>query len=99
VTAILLLLQAQAPGGLSRGWIIQLVLIVAIFYFVLVMPQRREAKRHREMLETLRPGDAVVTSGGLIGEIVQLKAAQVTLKTGAARVGGERSRIARQVGQ
>jgi preprotein translocase subunit YajC len=77
--------------------IIQLVLIVAIFYFLLIVPQRREAKRHREMLEALKAGDEVVTAGGLKGEIIHLKEDEVTLKTGDSRVIVERARIARQV--
>jgi preprotein translocase subunit YajC len=77
--------------------IIQLVLLVAIFYFLLILPQRREQKRHREMLAALRAGDEVVTAGGLIGEIIQLKDDQLTLKTGDARVLVERARIARLV--
>lgn len=77
--------------------LIQLVLLVAIFYFILILPQRREQKRHREMIAALRPGDSVVTSGGLIGEIVQLKEDQITLKTGEARVIVDRGRIARKI--
>jgi preprotein translocase subunit YajC len=75
--------------------IIQLVFIVAIFYFILVLPQRREQKRHREMLAALRPGDEIVTAGGLVGDIVQLKEDLVTVKSGDARVVVERGRIAR----
>lgn len=75
--------------------IIQLVLIVAIFYFLLIMPQRREQKRHREMIAALKPGDEVVTMGGLVGDIVTVKDDRVTLKTGDARVVVERARIAR----
>ncbi len=80
---------------MATGMIIQLVLIVAIFYFLVIAPQRREQRKHREMLSALRPGDEVVTAGGLIGEIVQLKDDQVTLKTGDSRVVVERLRIAR----
>jgi len=82
---------------MGMALIIQLVLIVAIFYFLLVMPQRREQKRHREMLAALRPGDEVVTAGGVIGEIVQLRDDQVVLKSGDSRLVVERPRIARKV--
>jgi preprotein translocase subunit YajC len=80
---------------MGMALIIQLVLIVAIFYFILILPQRREQKRHREMLAALRPGDAIVTAGGLIGEIIQLKDEQITIKSGEARVIIERGRVAR----
>ena len=78
--------------------IVQLVLIVAIFYFLLIVPQRKEQKRHREMLAALCPGDEVITAGGLIGEIIQIKDDRLTLKTGDARVLVERARIARKSG-
>lgn len=77
--------------------IIQLVLIVAIFYFLLIMPQRREQKRHREMLAALTTGDRIVTSGGVIGEIIQIKDDQVTLKSGESRLLVERVRIAKKM--
>jgi preprotein translocase subunit YajC len=80
-------------GGLPL--LINLVLFVGIFYFLLIVPQRREQKRHAEMIAALRPGDEVVTAGGLIGEIVQLKDDQITLKSGDSRVLVERARIAR----
>jgi preprotein translocase subunit YajC len=83
---------------MGTAMLIQLILIVGIFYFVLIMPQRREQKRHREMLAALRPGDEVATAGGLIGEIIQLKEDQVTMKSGDARVVVERVRIARKLG-
>jgi preprotein translocase subunit YajC len=80
---------------MNMALIIQLVLIVAIFYFILILPQRREQKRHREMLAALRPGDSIVTAGGLIGEIIQLRDDQITLKSGESRLVIERARVAR----
>jgi preprotein translocase subunit YajC len=87
-----LALQAGGPG---IGLIIQVVIVFAIMYFLLIMPQRREQKRHRQMLAELKRGDEVVTAGGLIGEIVHINETAVTLKTGEARVVVERARIAR----
>lgn len=94
--AIILALQAPAQGGgMGMALIIQLVLVVAIFYFLLILPQRREQKRHRELLAALRPGDEVVTFGGLVGEVIQLKDELVTLKSGDSRLVVERARVAR----
>jgi preprotein translocase subunit YajC len=81
--------------GQGTATIINILMVVAIFYFLLILPQRRERKRHAEMLAALRPGDSVATAGGVIGEIVQLKDDQVTLKSGDARVVVEKSKIAR----
>lgn len=84
---------------MGTGFLIQIVLIVAIFYFLLVLPQRREQKRHREMLAALRPGDEIATAGGVIGEIIQLRDDQVTIKSGDSRIVVERGRIARKLGE
>jgi preprotein translocase subunit YajC len=84
----------QTGGGVGFAFLIQIVAIVAIFYFLLIMPQRREQKRHREMLSTLKRGDQVVTIGGLVGEIINLNDELVQLKSGDARVTVERARTA-----
>lgn len=92
--ASILLLQ-----GLNAGAIPQLVLpiaFLAIMYFMLIVPQSRERKRHRELVESLRPGDRVATLGGLVGEIVSVKEDLVTLKTGDTRVLVERSKVTRR---
>ncbi len=66
--------QAAAPGG-GGGLIVQLlpfILIFAIIYFLILRPQQKRAKAHREMVSALRRGDSVVTSGGLIGKVVKV---------------------------
>ena len=88
------LVVGQAGGG-SSVFLIQFVLIIAIVYFLFILPQRREQKRHRELLASLKPGMEVVTSGGVVGEIITLKDDLVTLKSGDARLVVERPRIMR----
>jgi preprotein translocase subunit YajC len=92
-----ILLQAPDNGGFGMAMIIQFVLIIGVVYFLFILPQRREQKKHREMLAALRPGDEVATAGGLVGEIVQLKDEVVTIKSGDARVVVERGRVAHLV--
>jgi preprotein translocase subunit YajC len=82
-------------GGGGLALILQFAVIIAIFYFLLILPQRKEQKRHREMVAALRPGDRVATTGGLIGEIMTVKDEVVTLKTGEAKVTLERAKVAR----
>ncbi len=53
--------------------LLPLVVLFAVFYFFLIRPQRVQAKRHREMLEGLKKGDKVVSSGGLICEIIKVE--------------------------
>ncbi len=57
-----------------------LVLIFAIFYFLLIRPQQKRAKQHRQFLENLKRGDEVMTSGGLIGRITGITDQVVTLE-------------------
>jgi preprotein translocase subunit YajC len=76
-----LLLAMQAPGG-GMGWlsIAPLIFIFAIFYFLLIMPQQRRQKKWQTMLDALKTGDRVTTSGGLRGTIVALKDDSVHLR-------------------
>jgi len=57
------------------GWLgfAPLIFIFAIFYFLLIMPQQRRQKKWQKMLEELKTGDKVVTSGGIRGTIVAIK--------------------------
>jgi preprotein translocase subunit YajC len=57
-----------------------MVLMVAIFYFLLIRPQQRKAKEHKSMLESLQRGDRVITAGGLIGEITSLTEQTITIE-------------------
>ena len=68
---------AQAAGAAPGGadFLIQFapfILIFVIMYFLLIRPQQKRTKDHREMLKSLRRGDVVVMSGGLIGKIAKV---------------------------
>src|SRR5258707_13508652 len=75
------LLALQLGGG-GMGWlgIAPLIFIFAIFYFLLILPQQRRQKKWQAMLDTLKTGDKVVTSGGLRGTIIALKDDAVHLR-------------------
>lgn len=94
VATILLL---QTGGGFAS--FIPIIAFFLIFYFLFIMPQRKEQKRHREMLAALKVGDEVITAGGIVGDIVQLKEDRVTLKSADTRLIIDRGRIARLVGE
>ncbi len=53
------------------GQFLPLVLLIAIFYFLIIRPQQKQQKEHRAMLDSLQKGDKIVTSGGLIAEVVK----------------------------
>ena len=90
------LLLAQATGANSIATFIFPLAILAIFYFILIVPQRRQLKAHQELVAGLEKGDRVVTAGGLIGEITGIKDDQVQIKTGTSTVVVERGRIVKR---
>ena len=64
----------QSGGGdMLTGFVLPMVLIFGIFYFLVIMPQKKQQKKHQEMLSTLRKGDMVTTSGGMRGRIVEVR--------------------------
>ena len=56
------------------------ILIFVVFYFLLIRPQQQRVKQHKEMVENLRRGDEVVTSGGMIGKITKIADNEVTVE-------------------
>jgi preprotein translocase subunit YajC len=63
--------QGGVAGGSGGGFsaFIPLILMFAIFYFLLIRPQQKKTKQHREMIGSLRKGDHIITSGGIHGRI------------------------------
>ena len=80
--------MAQSAGGATPGGgiapILMMVVFIAIFYFLLIRPQQKKAKEHQAMVTKLSTGDEVVTSGGILGKIVEVGDAFVTLEIGAS---------------
>ena len=75
-----------------------LVMIMAVFYFLLIRPQQQKAKEHDDLIKGLKKGELVVTSSGLFGRIVELKDQDVTLEIAPnIRVRHDRSKIASTV--
>jgi preprotein translocase subunit YajC len=75
----LAMMQAQSSGG-GLSLLIMFVPMIAMIYFFLVMPQQRRQKKWQAMLDQLKTGDRVTTSGGLRGVIVALKDDSVHLR-------------------
>ena len=74
---------------------VQMGLVFAIFYFLLIRPQAKERKRHDDMLKNLSNGDEIITNGGIIGKVVHVEESRLTVKTGDnTRLTGDRGRIA-----
>lgn len=92
--------EGEAGGGglgsLISGPLPMLVLMFAVFYFLLIRPQQKKAKQHKEMLGNLRKGDTILTTGGLYGKITGLTdsvavleiAPQVRVKVSRGHIAG-----------
>jgi preprotein translocase subunit YajC len=68
--------DAWAQAGAQSDPLISflpLILIFAVFYFFLIRPQNKKQKEHREMVSNLNVGDEVVTSGGILGKVTEVK--------------------------
>ena len=115
---VLVLLEARALallqlGGAGTGtsyFLVQVILILGIFYFFLIRPQQQQRKKHEETLRALKRGDKIVTSGGVIGEVVHIREVttgegatarpmedEITIKSAESRLVVERGKIARIV--
>lgn len=80
--------MGPAPQGGGQGdpimsllaSLLPLVLIIVVFYFLLIRPQQKRAKEHRQMIENLKRGDKVITVGGLYGVVDSVNPNTVVLK-------------------
>jgi len=73
---------AQAAGGGESGFmgLLPIVLMFVLLYFLMIRPQMKRAKEHKQMVEALQKGDEVITAGGVVGRISRMADAYVTLE-------------------
>ena len=64
------------------GTFLPMILIFGVMYVILIMPQRRKEKKTREMINELQVGSEIVTIGGVIGKIVNIKDDEITIESG-----------------
>jgi len=75
--------QGGAAGGQGAGGftsLIPIILMFVIFYFLLIRPQQKKSKEHREMLGRLKKGDRIITSGGIHGQITAVSDTTMTVE-------------------
>lgn len=68
-------------NNLVANLIIPMGLVFVVFYFMLIMPQKKKEKKTREMLNALKQGDEVTTIGGIVGRIINIKDDEVTVES------------------
>ena len=77
---------AQASGGAGGlSSLLPFLLIFVVFYFFLIRPQQKRAKEHREMVNNVKRGDKIVTSGGLLGTVSKSVEGQETVEVEIAK--------------
>ena len=104
----IILMQLPASGMI--GPIFMYGAIFAIFYFILIRPQQKQRKNHEALVKAVKKGDEIVTTGGLVGEVIHIRETavsegtasipsedRITIKSGESRVVIERGRIARVI--
>lgn len=84
-------LMSAGSNATTSGYLISfvpLVLILVFFYFFIIKPQKKQEKQDREMRDSVDIGDEIITNGGIIGIVTQVKEDNVVIETG-----GDRSKI------
>lgn len=80
--------QAQAAQGQQSMFemMVPFILIFVAMYFIMIRPQAKKAREHADLLKTLKPGDEVVTSGGIIARVKSIADDFITLDLGNSQV-------------
>ncbi len=74
------------PTGQMLQMVGTLVFFFVVMYFLMIRPQQKKAKEHANLLKSLKPGDKVVTSGGVVGVIVSVKERTVSLRSAETKL-------------
>ncbi len=74
---------------------IQIVAILAVMYFLFIVPQNKARKKAAAMLAAIQKGNDVMTAGGIVGKVRDIKESLITIESGTAQIVVDRSRIVR----
>ena len=85
--SLLMSAQQAQPGSVPRGnmltALLPFVLVFGIFYLLIILPQRKKQKKHQDMVNALKPGDRVITTGGIFGTVMGVQPDRIELKVSA----------------
>src|SRR5262245_32853379 len=97
-TALLALMPPPSqPGQQSAPWwmsMAPMLFILVIFYFALIRPQQKRARDQAQMLKSVRPGDKIVTSGGIVGVVITVKEKTLSIRSADAKMEITKSAVA-----
>ncbi|MEZ4415383.1 MAG: preprotein translocase subunit YajC [Gemmatimonadota bacterium] len=95
VSASLLLAQPREGANGAVVFLVQMMLFFVILYWLFIRPQRKEQERFKQMVDAIKKGDEIVTSGGVVGTVVHVADDRLTIKSAESRLVIERARVAR----
>lgn len=73
---------AAAKGGSDWSFFLIIIIFIGVMYFIMIRPQQKRQKQHRQMIEQISVGDEVVTSGGMLGKVTAVGDQFLTLEVG-----------------
>jgi preprotein translocase subunit YajC len=82
------------PTGQIMTMVVYVVIIIVMFYFVSIRPQSKKAKEHANLLKAMKPGDKVVTNGGIVAIVVSVKEKTVAVRSAETKLEVLKSAIA-----
>lgn len=74
--------QTARPGSFITA-LVPFILVFVIFYVLIILPSRKKQKKHQEMVESLKPGDKIVTTGGIYGTVMGVQQDRIEVKISA----------------
>ncbi len=80
------ILTNSAQGAGMASSLIMVIVMVAIFYFMLIRPENKRKKEAEQMRSTVKTGDKIITIGGIVGIVVNVKESKIVIETGADQV-------------
>lgn len=86
--------QGQEGGASSLISMAPILLMFVVFYFLLIRPQQKKAKQHKEMINSLQVGDKIITAAGIYGRIVKIDNEKIVVDLGDSKVTVGRAYIA-----
>ena len=77
--------SGAATAGSLISLVVSIVLMIGIFYFLIIRPEKKRSKQMQEMLNNIQVADEVITNGGIIGRVLSVKEDTVLIETGSDR--------------
>lgn len=93
LSLLTLMAPTDSPSSGLTMLLFQVGAIALVFFFLILRPQQQARKKHEELLKALKKGDDIVTVGGIIGRVKELKEGRITIESGTSTLVVDRARI------